>query len=81
MNSGQPPSGEEAHLEYLQGEFHVLKRGDHVTCAVSGQNIPLGELRYWSADLQEAYATAQIASQRYADWKAGKVQARGESPS
>ncbi len=73
MNSGQPPSDQEAILEYYPGDYHVVRRGGFVTCAVSGARIPLSELKYWSADLQEAYATSQIATQRYADWKAGKT--------
>jgi len=75
MNSGQPPSEQEAILEYFPGDYHVVRRGGFVTCAVSGVRIPLSELRYWSADLREAYATAQIASKRYADWQAGEVKA------
>jgi hypothetical protein len=32
---------------------------------VTGQTIPLTELRYWSVELQEAYATAEISFNRY----------------
>jgi hypothetical protein len=53
--------GREARLHYLQGTFRVLSAGDHVTCAVTGQPIPLDELRYWSVARQEAYATAQAS--------------------
>jgi hypothetical protein len=55
--------GREARLHYLQGTFRVLSAGDHVTCAVTGQPIPLDELRYWSVARQEAYATAQASVQ------------------
>jgi hypothetical protein len=45
-----------AQLHYGDGEFAVLRPGDHVVCAVSGRPIPLAVLRYWSAERQEAYA-------------------------
>ena len=75
MNSGKSLAGEEATLQYFQGEYHVVKRGGFVICAVSGAKVSINDLKYWSADLQEPYATAQIAAQRYADWQAGKVTA------
>ena len=75
MNSKQPHSNQEAILQYFQGEYHVVRPGGFVVCAVTEKKITLADLRYWSADLQEAYATAQVATQRYADWKAGKVKA------
>jgi hypothetical protein len=77
MNSGQPPSEQEAILEYFPGDYHVVRRGGFVTCAVTGTRIPLGDLKYWSAELQEPYATSQVASQRYADWLAGKLDGAG----
>lgn len=53
--------GRPAKLHYLPGTYRVLSAGDHVTCAVTGQAIPLGELRYWSHARQEPYATAEAA--------------------
>ncbi len=53
-----------AELEYLDGEYHVVRPGSFVVCAVSGVRIPLDALRYWSVDLQEAYATPAIALKR-----------------
>jgi hypothetical protein len=53
-----------AELEYLDGEYKVLKAGSYVRCAVTGFPIPLDALRYWSVDLQEAYASPQIALKR-----------------
>ena len=47
----------EAKLLYECGSFEVLKSGDHVRCAVTGQPIEVDALNYWSAELQEAYAT------------------------
>jgi hypothetical protein len=55
----------EARLRYLDGEFQVLTPGDFVRCAVTDQPIALPDLRYWSVELQEAYASAEIAFQRY----------------
>ncbi|WP_397399770.1 DUF2093 domain-containing protein [Phenylobacterium sp.] len=45
-----------AKLHYGDGDFAVLRPGRHVLCAVTGQKVPLEQLRYWSAELQEAYA-------------------------
>lgn len=58
------PSDSAAQLHYEPNNFRVIKAGQHVYCAVSGQAIPLEELRYWSVDLQEAYATCEIATRR-----------------
>ena len=55
----------EAKLRYLDGEFQVLSPGDFVRCAVSGDPIALPDLRNWSVELQEAYASAEIAFERY----------------
>ena len=51
--------GRLARLHYLPGTYRVLSAGDHVICAVTKQQIPLGELRYWSAERQEAYASPE----------------------
>jgi hypothetical protein len=42
----------------------VIRPGHYVLCAVTGEPIPLEELRYWSADRQEAYASPEIATRR-----------------
>lgn len=54
----------EAKLRFLDGDFEVLQPGAYVICAVTGVQIPLDALRYWSVDLQEAYASPAIATQR-----------------
>jgi hypothetical protein len=54
----------EAKLRYLDGEFQVLTPGDFVRCAVTGEPIALPDLRYWSVERQEAYASAQISFER-----------------
>lgn len=55
----------EAKVRYLDAEFQVLSPGDFVRCAVTGEPIPLPDLKYWSVDLQEAYVSAAVSWQRY----------------
>ena len=54
-----------AELEYLDGEYRVVRPGSFVICAVTGVQIPVEVLRYWSVDLQEAYASPDVALQRF----------------
>ena len=54
-----------ARLHYGDGEFVVMKPGRYVICAVTGRQVPLEALRYWSPALQEAYAGAPEALQRW----------------
>lgn len=53
-----------AKLYYGPSSFRVLRPGNHVLCAVTAEVIPLAELRYWSAERQEAYASCAIATRR-----------------
>ena len=55
----------EAKVEYLDGDFRVLSPGSYVRCAVTGEHIPLDELKYWSVDRQEAYATPDAVLERH----------------
>jgi len=56
----RPPQGAvEAELEYRDGDYRVRKNGTFVRCAVTGEPIPLDELRYWSVDRQEAYSSPE----------------------
>lgn len=57
------PAGE-AQLEYGGSEYRVLKPGSFVRCAVTGKPIPLDELKYWSAERQEAYEGPAAVMQR-----------------
>ncbi len=52
-----------ARLHYMANGFRVLTPGDHVICAISGERVPLEELRYWSVAKQEPYASAAIAAE------------------
>ncbi|TDR95315.1 DUF2093 domain-containing protein [Enterovirga rhinocerotis] len=47
----------EAAVEYRPGSYRLLKPGQFVRCAVSAEPIPLDQLRYWSVERQEAYAS------------------------
>jgi hypothetical protein len=57
-------SGNPATLIYGPNGFRVVKTGRFVACAVTGEPIPLEELRYWSVARQEAYASPEIAARR-----------------
>ena len=56
-NRGRP-----ARLHFLDGTFRVLSPGDHVVCAVTGAPIAINDLRYWSVERQEAYASAEASA-------------------
>jgi len=69
-----PPISGEAEVKFLDGDFRVVKPGAYVRCAVTGQAIPLEELKYWSVDLQEAYATPEAVLDRHkADYEKAKA--------
>lgn len=55
----QPQAAGEAEVEYCDGEFRVRRAGAYVRCVVTGEPIPLEELRYWNVDLQEPYSSPQ----------------------
>ena len=57
--------GRPAVLQYLDGEYRIIRPGSFVICAVSGMRIPVDALRYWSVDLQEAYASPDVALRRF----------------
>ncbi len=73
---GVPPTGAQWAIEFKwDGRGRVRTRGSAVSvytrngaevCAVSAERIPLDSLRYWNADRQEAYASANAATQRLA---------------
>jgi hypothetical protein len=63
FNNASSPS-DEAEVRYLDGDFRVVRPGAFVRCAVTGVAIPLEELKYWSVDRQEAYASPQAVMQR-----------------
>jgi hypothetical protein len=63
----RPSGAAEAQVQYLDGDIRVIRPGAFVRCAVTGVPIPLEELRYWSVDLQEAYAGPEAALKRLED--------------
>ena len=72
MNFQSPVDGgaREAKLRYLPGDYMVLSPGSFVRCAITGKIITLEDLRYWSAEVQEAYASPEIAFARYEQLRA-----------
>jgi hypothetical protein len=66
----------EAEVRYFHSEFKILRNGSHVRCAVTNAPIPLDDLKYWSVERQEAYASTDAALQRLRDIKAPTVYGR-----
>ena len=58
MNRFEGSGSREAKIRYLDGDFQIVLPGGYVLCAVTGKQIPLDELKYWSVDRQEPYADA-----------------------
>ena len=59
-------SGEKAaELIYGPNGFRVMRTGSHVLCAITGRQIPLEELRYWSVERQEPYASPEVSTRRH----------------
>jgi hypothetical protein len=65
LNKSSSQGHGEAQLQYLDGDFRVISPGTYVRCAVTDVRIPLDELKYWSVDLQEAYAQPAGVLQRH----------------
>lgn len=66
-----------AILEYDTPEFAVVRPGRFVLCAVTGEKIPLEELRYWSAEFQEAYVNADASARAIMAGGAANLKAQG----
>ena len=66
MNLFERPEklGLEARIEYLDGDYRMVRHGSFVRCGVTGQPIPLEDLRYWSVALQEAYSSPEAVLKR-----------------
>ena len=54
----------EAEVKFLDGDFRIVRPGAFVRCAVTGVPIPLEELKYWSVEAQEAYASPEAVMRR-----------------
>jgi hypothetical protein len=66
MNRFERPSpiGAEAQIEYLDGDYRVLRHGTFVRCSVTGDPIAIDDLRYWSVERQEAYSGPEAVMRR-----------------
>lgn len=64
----------EAKLQYLDGDFRVVRPGTFVRCAVTGRPIAIDDLRYWNVDLQEAYISPEAVRERLV--KLGQIKPR-----
>jgi len=71
MNRFEGPGGKEARIRYLDGDFQVTSPGAFVRCAVTGESIPLDELKYWSVARQEPYADVILSME--AEKRAGAL--------
>lgn len=71
LNRVNLPGTQVAKLRYLESDIQIIAPGSHVVCAVTGQAIPLDELKYWSFERQEPYVDAQASVT--AEQKAGKL--------
>lgn len=67
----------EARVRFGDGDFTVHSAGDYVRCAVTGEAIPLPNLKYWSVELQEPYVSAEVSFQRYLDLQRRKRELGG----
>ena len=56
--------GGEAVVQYLDANLRLVKPGAYVRCAVTGERIPLDQLRYWSVERQEAYVSPEAVLRR-----------------
>jgi hypothetical protein len=75
MNRFEGPGARQAKVRYLDGDFQVIVPGTYVVCAVTGETIPLDELKYWSVARQEPYV--DVAASFAAEQKAGNLPAKG----
>ncbi|MGE6781253.1 DUF2093 domain-containing protein [Ensifer adhaerens] len=61
MNRFEGSASREAKIRYLDGDFQIVLAGSHVICAMTGNTIPVDELRYWSVARQEPYVDAEAS--------------------
>ena len=51
-------------VKYGPNKVELLSDGWFVKCAVTGENIYIEDLRYWSVERQEAYSSADVMWKR-----------------
>ena len=54
-----------AEIVLNHGHFQVKTPGDVVKCSRTGEKIMLENLKYWNVELQEVYASPEVALNRY----------------
>jgi hypothetical protein len=74
MNKFEGHGSGEAKIRYLDADFQVISPGSFVRCAVTGEAIPLEELKYWSVARQEPYIDVRASVK--ADEMAGVLPTR-----
>ena len=55
------PNQREARIKYLDADYQVLREGDFVRCAATGDPIRIENLRYWNVERQQPYRSAEAA--------------------
>lgn len=76
MNRFERGGSGEARVRFMDHDFQVISPGSHVICVITGQIIPLDELKYWSVARQEPYADAAASLARELEANAG-LRSRG----
>ena len=51
----------EAVIRYMDADFQVVREGDFVRCAATGEPIALTDLRYWNVPRQQPFRSAEAA--------------------
>ena len=55
------PQQREARIKYLDADYQVLREGEFVRCAATGDPIRIENLRYWNVERQQPYRSAEVA--------------------
>ncbi|EJF91807.1 DUF2093 domain-containing protein [Bartonella melophagi] len=53
-----------ATIQYSSNGYKIVNYGTYTLCAVSGQKIPIDDLKYWNHHRQEAYASCELSYRR-----------------
>jgi hypothetical protein len=56
--------GGAAVVDYRDSNIRVVRPGRYVICAVTGLQIALDQLKYWSVERQEAYISPEAVRAR-----------------
>lgn len=56
--------GGAAVVDYRDANIRVVRPGRYVICGVTGEHIPLDQLKYWSVERQEAYVSPRAVQAR-----------------